>query len=63
MSRLISTAGVTTTGLTSSTTLANHLAGIQTAALTKDGAGNSQRVEQLLAALQKVADLCVALHL
>jgi len=56
------TAGITTTGLTSSTTLANHIAGIETAIVAVRKVGNQSRVDSALKALSDLSDLCRELH-
>jgi hypothetical protein len=57
------TAGIATTGLTASTTLATHIAGIEAAAVAGRNKSNHGEVERLLTALTVVADLVRVLHL
>jgi len=52
-----------TTGLTSSTTLATHLQGLETAIKAVRVAGNAPRVEKVLELLNDAADLMRELHL
>jgi len=59
----VDTRGIATTGLTSSTTLANHFAGIAGAVLAVDGAGNNQRVAEAMHMLQQLVDCCKRLKL
>lgn len=55
--------GIATTGLTASTTLANHLSGIQTALLAQLNHASNSDVERAFEHLNILADVLRTLHM
>lgn len=54
--QVVDVRGIATTGLTSSTTVANHLAGLETAVRALRAVGTDARVSKALNALNDLAD-------